>query len=419
MSHTSVKAAEWAVDADVLQSLSYDDNVILREEAEGSFIYNITPIVSFYHRTDSSELTANASYGYQHFFDIPTFNREHQEYGLDWQYNMDRLKWGLATTYSIAPSRDTAEEDSGDSETDADKTYFFISPSVSYQLTELDRLSLSANYSDNSYSTSEFADSVSKRVNLTWSHKWTNRLRNSVNIFYSMFDSDRTSAENPIDFQKNREIDRQKQIIRAFNRLPGRVLLIPDTPKDLGLLDIETISYGINFSMYYSLSEKWEIFGGVGGRLSETEFVFDREFQDSESSEGFLFDAGFQYTDENLFAELSIKRSLIPSSNGSLQELSRYELDMNYSISERLSAAMLLSYQETEQVAGEFSNQSIRTNIQFQPSISWRLDPDWTISGSYRYHWQERTRGEGTEIADSNMFMVSVNYNWQGLSIAR
>lgn len=377
-------ADEWGVDANINQSISYDDNVTMRRDAEGSFIYQVTPVINFFHRTPVSETSASASYGIQHFFDIPVLDtQKHQEYGFDGKYWTEKTTWGLTTSYNISPSRDFAELDSGDYETDSERKNFYISPSVSYRLSSQDTLLFSARYSNTRYSSTELNDNDDKGLDLTWSHEWTKRFRSSLNVFYANYESD------------------------------GQYRGIPRS--------IDSDSFGVNLSSSYSLSETWKAFATVGGRVTNTEITRPNQF-DEDSSEGFLVDSGVSYLGENLSALLKLTRSLVPSAQGGLNEQSRFSLELDYQATERLSAAMLLSYQETDEEGDLLSEEDTlreRKNLVFQPSISWKLDRDWAVSTSYRYRYQERPVNKRKEDAHSNLIMFSVNYSWPGLSVAR
>jgi hypothetical protein len=86
---------------------------------------------------------------------------------------------------------------------------------------------------------------------------------------------------------------------------------------------------------------------------------------------------------------------------------------------------LMTSYQETDSVIDNNDGLGIsRTNIRVSPNINWKLTEDWLLSASYAYRQQERpssaTIGNiraGT--VESNIFMLSINYNWPGLSISR
>lgn len=374
-----LKADEWAVSGSVNQELSYDDNVVMRKNPKASLIYAITPELNFLHRTDVSEVTANASYGIQRYFDISELDRDNQNYGVNGSYFTDTTVWGLSASYGLTPSRDVAEQESGDYSTNSEKKTFRVAPSIVYQLSEQDEISLFMNYSDTGYSSDKLSDYRDWGGSLTWSRKWSERYTSSLDVFYSDFDSE--------------------------SNVFGQV---------------ESDSFGVNLSSTYLLSEKWTIFGTAGVRFTQTTTIPVASSNSNigkKNSEGFLLDAGFDYKGENLTTRFNVNQSLIPTSQGQLNEQSRVVLDFNYKLTERLSASLLSSFQRSVPVDDSDGNK--RTNFTVHPSISLLLTPDWVLSTSYRYRYQKRSIASFDEEANSNLYMMSLNYSWKGLSTAR
>lgn len=373
-------ADEWEVKGRIDQEFSYDDNVTMREDPEASLIYAITPELSFLHRTDVSEISANASYGIQRYFDISMLDRNNQNYGVDGKYFTDSTVWKLSVNYGLTPSRDVAEQESGDFDINTEREVFSVEPSVVYQISERDKLFFSTRYSDIGYSSNFLSDYRDWGINLKWSRQWSERYTSSFDMFYSNFDSERSSSSN------------EKKI--------------------------ESDSFGANLSSTYLYSEKWTIFGTAGVRFTETQSNDSLSRVTKDSSVGFLLDAGLDYTGESLLAKLNFSHSLMPSSRGLLNEQSKVTFDLKYELTERLSASLLSSFQRTKPV-GDSSGGNKRTNFTVNPSISLMITPDWVLSTSYRYRYQERNISNFEETANSNLYMMSLNYNWQGLSMAR
>lgn len=451
-----VNAAEWSVDANINQDISYDDNVTMREKEEGSFIYTLTPVVNFAHKTEVSEISASASYGFQNFFDTSLGFRERQRYGVEGKYSLtERMTWGLSADYSVAPSRDAAQEVSGIFDDDTDRTAYSILPSISYKLTEQDNLMLFGGYTDTSYTkpkfdfretsnfendqlpnkeskdpNSDFIDLVSSRVSSSiqndyenihigfeWSRQWSERFTSSLRTSYSKYESERiipsvkvpVTVPNPADFESitNDLCGRNNQFTNCV-----------DVPEKFD--SVTSNSIDIMVSSRYLLFENWELYGGIGGRFTKTKNNVNHNKDDNDFEPGFLFDVGTIYTGESLSADFSISQSNAPSArNGREEEQFRVSLDLNYIITERLSTALVSSYQESESISEKGVSTNKRTNFSVQPSVSWRINPDWTVSTSYRYRYQERPVGDVKEEASSNLYMISLNYRWQGLSISR
>lgn len=395
------QAAEWSLTGNVNQTLGYDDNVRLRKIPQGSFEYRIIPNLTFLHSTEVSEIQANASYGTQVYPNVTGFDRDMQKYGLSGLYKTERFDWGLSTNYSEAPSVNTALQDSGNFASNADRNSWSVSPSVSYKIDELNSIILTPAYSETSFSritidnssgdtTSSFRNNTIKNVNLAWQRLWTERYTSSVTLFYTNFNSDRGSG-----FQTSYD------------------------------------SVGVNLLNAYTWLENWKLDGTVGVRHTESKnngvsgSSLSQNNVTSGGSFGFLANIGVNYTGENFSSEIRFKRALTPSNQGQLQEQTGVSLNFNYNITERLYAGLDANFLESTQVNS--ISRGTREYFVIQPSINWRITPEWTLIGSYRYRTRNGSLGNGSTVniananttGESNFVMLSINYNWQGLKISR
>ena len=372
------KAAEWKIDAAVKQNISFDDNVRMRENAKGSFIYHLIPSVNFSYKTEVSAIEANIDYGIQRYSSIKELNKDSQRYNLKGYYLTQKSYWGLNLFLGIEPTRNSAEQDSGDFSSDAERIMQSIAPLFSYNLTEIDTLTLSSSYSEISYSTNKFSNYKNSNINFAWEHQWTMRYSNSLSVFYSSFDS-----------------------ISLNDNLTQKT---------------SNKSYGINLSSSYWWSENLQILSTWGIRMTASENTSANDFL-KEKSFGFLSDTVIKYKGENYLLTFNLNRSLAPSSRGQLNEQNKIGLNLNYEISERLSTRIQGNYQTSESASSNADETKTRKNLSLQSSLNWKMARDWSVSASYRY--QQQDRDAGTPKVASNSFILSINYNWQGLSVAR
>ncbi len=369
-------ADQWTLDANVRQELGYDDNITMSSQPQGSMEYKLIPVINFAHKTETSDIQASASYGMQRYLAMQSFDSTLQNYKVLGNYATQRAHWGVTANMSIAPNRNTAIADSGNFASNSQRTTIGISPFVSYELTQLDSLKLLANYSKTTFSTSEFSNSQTNTIDAAWQRQWTERYSSSINISYSAFHSNNATSKTYTN----------------------------------------SYTYSLNFNSTYLLSEQWKIMVSLGGRLTDTENGNIIGIS-KKQSEGFLSNTNLSYKGENLSGQLGFNRSLIPSTAGQLQEQTQAMLSLQYQITELLYAGMTANYQLTGQSASS-SQKSSRENIIFQPSLTWQLSPDWTLSGEYRYRSQKITGLQDRQV-ESNSFMLTINYNWQGLSLSR
>ena len=359
-------ASQWTVDAKIQQELGYNDNVRMSNTPQGSMYYTLIPEVNFSHKTSNSIIDASASYGIQRYSSISTLNRSLQKYHIDAKYLTERAVWEIASSMSVAPSLNTASMYSGNFSSNADRTSQSINPSFSYKLNALDTLSLNGSYSKTSYTGKDFNNNQSHSIKLNWQRSWSERFSNNVSVSYSTFSS---------------------QIQQSS-------------------------TYNLNLGMDYMFSEKWAITGTVGGRLTNTI---------NSQSEGFLVNAGLNYTGEKLSSQLGINRSLLPSSRGQLQEQDSVNLTLNYPLSQKLSTSFSANYRNTNRSSINSDQSSSRQYLAIQPALNWQIDPDWTVSASYQYRSQSRSSSQNAGVSSgfSNSVMLTINYNWQGFSLSR
>lgn len=370
-------ADQWRVDAKIKQDFAYDDNVRMSQDnPQGSLEYKFTPVANFSLKTDNFFVHASTSYGLQRYPQISSLNRTTQAHTIGMNYLTERSEWTVNATMNVAPSRNTAVEDSGVFSSDSQKTTLMVNPFFSYKLTELDVLKLTANYTQTTYSTTDFSNYQSHLINFAWQRQWTERYSSSISASYSTF---------------------QSSSVRLNTKLNSG-------------------TYNLNFGSTYAISEQWDITGTIGGRFTKSENT--STFGSTKSqSQGFLLNAGLNYKGEQLSGQLNLSRSLMPSSRGQLQEQNRVGLNLQYQITERLSSSLTTNYQVTSRSATD-NERASRENIILQPAINWHVSQDWTVTGSYRYRGQN-IAGTQNKQAESNLFMLSINYNWQGLSLSR
>lgn len=362
-------AAQWAVDANIHQEMGYNDNVRMAQEPKGSMWYKVNPGINFTHTTDNSQIVGSASYGIQRYSAFSTLNKILQSYSLDANYQTERTTWSLGTSMSIAPSINSASTDSGNFSSNSEVTRTTISPSFSYKLTELDSLQFAGSYSQKTFTGTDFRNSESQSIHLDWQRQWTERLSNSLSLSYSEFSS---------TIQKSG-------------------------------------SYNLNIGTNYSLSEKWAFVASGGARLTNFEINSDLGVIKSQS-QGYLLNVELNYTGEKLSSQLGFNRSLMPSNQGLLQEQDKFNINVNYPLSSQLSTSVNASYMNSKKTMA--SNEDIsRKFISIQSMLNWKLSPDWAITANYTYRNKSTASqmGNGT----SNSFVLSINYNWPGLSLSR
>ncbi len=370
----NLKAAEWEVSSDIKQVLGYDDNVTMREERVGSFEYLLTPRLDFIRRDQNLDASFHASYGLQRYPDVERLDYEPQDYGANLSYRTARTRWQLNGSYSDKLSRNFAVLETGDFSSAASRTNWSLAPQFTYLVSPTDSLNLGFNYYETEYSAT-FSSNKGKSVNLGWQRQWRPTFSQGISVFYS-----------------NNQFE--------------------------GVASSTTDSYGLNVTSNYKISKLWSVAGTIGGRVSEVTINDGVNIADTAQSVGFLGDLELSYRDEFYLSTLSLGQSLAPSGQGRLRQQAHFSWNGSYKFSKRLNAGLDVSYKITSTVGAANSSADAanlsRNNFQIKPSLNWAVTPEINAELSYRYRQQEKTF-----TADSNLIMLTINFDWMGYKLSR
>ncbi|KJV05829.1 hypothetical protein VZ94_15335 [Methylocucumis oryzae] len=367
-------AAEWEISTDIKQVFGYDDNVRMRQEqdAQGSFEYLLTPRLDFIRRDQQLETSLHASYGLQRYPDAQDLDYTPQDYGGGFTYRNERFIWSLNGSYSDKLSRNFAVLETGDFASAANRINWSLDPQLTFLITPIDSLAVGFNYYETEFSAS-FSNNQGKNVNISWQHQWSPIFKQGVSVFYS---------HNQFESTINSTTD----------------------------------SYGLNLTSSYKASEHWEATAAIGGRISEVLIMGADSV--NQQSVGFLANLGLNYQGEIYSSSISLGQSLIPSGQGNLQEQAHFSWAGSYKLTKRLNTAINISYNITNSVgagnnlSGTTTNS--RNNFQLNPSIGWTVTPEINAQLSYRYRNQESLFS-----AESNLVMLTINFNWMGYKLSR
>lgn len=370
----NVQAAEWSLTGGLNPSLTYDDNVFMRESNKlGDYHATMTPTLKMAYETDRSEVSLSTGYVMDRYDTSSHLDNDDPFFNLNTAYKTQRSTWGLGLEFSERSSRSDAADDTGDFETNSTYTTKSISPSFSYQLTERDALSLSASYSEKTYSTTDFSDSKNRSLSSHWQHQFTERFNGGVSL----------SASNN---------------------------------KSTGLLELtDDDTYNLSLTSNYKLSEIWDINGSVGVNQLNSQQTNLFGATDKTKSTGPSLSINVSYKTDVDQANLSISRSISPSSTGDVNEQDKISMGWSRPVSETLTASIQASYQTTDSAVESGSDE--RENIDISPSINWQYSPDTTLSLSYNYR-QQKESALNTN-ASSNAVMLTFNYDWNGINVSR
>ena len=374
------KAAEYIIGADFSPTLSYDDNVELQEDEEGSFVTKITPTLLLSRSVENGSIALNTGYRVERHTSLSELDRQDPFANFSTSYNTERSNYGLNAGYSERAQRSIADEDTGDFSSNATVTTKSLAPTYQYQFSDRDFAYTSLNYSERTYDTSGFSDNESISLTGGWRRNLSERLTGGLALTYSEYDSESDRIESEYD------------------------------------------SYNLSVTSTYMMSERWSFSGQVGYRTtdSETQFLLIGS-QQSDRSAGSLFDFSANYLGELNTLTFSLSRSLNPSGEGVVNETDRIALNWNRNLAETLSFSVNTSYQES-QSADDLTNTD-REYFIFSPALNWQLQRNLALKMGYQYRQQKGTSFGGFNTTgdkvDSNMVFLTVNYDWDGLRFSR
>ncbi len=367
-------AAEWSVTSTLNPSVGYDDNVFLSENEQSSMHYAMTPTATVTRAVENMVSSLSIGYQIDRYTSLSSDNdTENPFIRFNGSYNTERSQYGLAASYREATSRSTALEDSGDFASQSINRTRSISPSFSYQWTERDTLSLNGSYQERLSSTTSFSDTETKSITAGWQRQFSERLSAGLNATISNYKSEGLT------------------------------------------LDTDDDNYNLSTSMTYALSELWSLTGNVGARKLNSERTSTLTgITNNDTSTGSTFGFSAIRTDDINSYTLDLSRDVSPSGTGDVNESDRISASWSHHISERLTANVLASYQETTSALDDSSEK--RKNINFSPSLSWQLERNLRLNFRYNYRKQSQDLGSS---ADSNAVSVTLNYDWDGIRISR
>lgn len=371
---TSLTAAEWVFDVVANPTFGYNDNVFLQEKEDDSFNFSIKPTVSLSRRVENMTSTASIGYSVQRYFSESSIDSTNPFAEFDTLYQLERMTFGLKAAYKEDSSRNEALEDNGDFTSSDKLRRRSIAPSFGYQLSEIDSLTADSQFSETEYSSPTSSDNETKTLTLGWQRQFTERFSGGLRGTVSNFKLDGPTSSSDDD------------------------------------------NYNISVTTNYQLSEVWTVNGSVGyRRLNSTR----RDLMGNEtdtSSTGSSYEFSSQYADGKNNYSVDLSKQLSPSSSGEVNEQERIGGGWSRQLSERLSSNMTISYQETDSASGD--DQSKRKNLDFSPSLQWRLSSNMSLDFKYGYRQQKVSGSSGKDV-DSNSFSVNVNYDWDGIRVSR
>ncbi|GLP99827.1 hypothetical protein GCM10007891_16810 [Methylophaga thalassica] len=374
-------AAEWGIDFNADPGFKYDDNELLRENKKGDFSLNITPTLSLSRTLENSKSQINMGYRVSRYDKLSELDKENPFFGFSTSYSTERSSYGLNLNYAERESRSIAEDDTADFSNTSTTTTKSLSPSYSYRLTELDTVNTSISYQKRTQSASSsglstgntnLTDNETKSLNLAWQHQYSERLSGGVSLGYVNYQAESDTLDNEYD------------------------------------------SYTAGFTSTYQLDELWTLNGLIGARYLDSQNNSSTGISTTSNSSGLNYSISATKKGQLDSITLSASRSLLPSSEGDVNEQDAYTFTYSRDLTEKLKANLSTSYREY--TSADDLNSNTTKYIDFSPSLRWKLYEQWSFVFGYRYRSIDESEGRNV---NSNAVTFNVDYNWDGIHYSR
>ncbi len=368
-------AEKWYFEPTVSARLGYNDNTQLSTSSEiETFTSDITADAALGFRTEVSDVSITAKMVDKRFDDNAYLNANNQFLKLQSSIRSDLNLFGLGADYQRESTRTSEFDFSGYSNTNKIRITKSINPYWDRTLTERTSLRLGGGYTDVTYQDAEFTglnDYTYKSAYVSLQHRL----------------SEKTSLQ----------------------AVAGKSLYTSGSTE----FDSTSLQFGLN----HMFSETFSVNLLFGPNYTKSKFM-SGGVEDETSDVGRLIDAGFRKEFELTSLTGSLTTSESASGEGKMIRRTSLDLSMQRKISARTTFGMSGKMQQNTSGGGRTDTSDDRTYLSFEPRLSWRASPWWTISGSYRYQQSEYTSSNAGK-AESNAAYITLRYVWPKESLGK
>jgi len=375
LSSSGAIAEKWYFEPNVNARIGYNDNVQLSTGSEmKTYTSDITANAALGFRTNVSDVSITAKMIDRRFDDNAYLNTNNQFLTLDSSYKSGLNLYGLGANYQRESTRTSEFDYSGYSDTNKLKITKSVSPYWGRTLTERTSLRIGGSFTDVTYEDADLtglSDYTYKSTYTSLQHQLSERTSVQGVVSKSLYTSDSTEFDT--------------------------------TSIQLGLNHLFSETFSVNMLLGPSYTKSKFITGGTEEELS---------------SVGRLIDIGFNKRFELGSLSGSLNSSESAGGEGKMTKKTALNLSMRRKLSNRTTLYLSGSAQMNESGGGVTDASSERTYYSFEPRLSWKATPWWTITGSYRYRESEYTSSDAGP-AKSNAIYINLQYVWPKESLSR
>ncbi len=363
--------ASWQINPEADLELGYDDNArFTAEDAESSWVSVARGAFRAARSTEVTDIGVAAEVNSTRYGGVSDLNNSGGSVALDAVYSGERNRIRLETAIDTQSTLTSEVATSGLNQINNQQYRFAINPSWGYLISERAAIDLDFNYQDVWY----------QDVGLTPLYNYT-AWAAAAGGSYRL--TERTTIRGRLDYGHYQA----EQVENKYDNI------------------------GAEFGATYLFSEK--LTGGLllGLRHSESSSASADGIIEDDTSSGptFAFYISSRF-DNGGGVSLNAGRNLAPTGSGGVLDMTALSLNLDYPITERWLLSFDISGNKNREPSGEESR-SVSSFAGTSLGVGYVLHPDWTLSASYRYRWQETA--DTPEAAQANAVFLTLAWSPQ------
>jgi hypothetical protein len=317
-------------------------------------------------------------------------NLNYEAYGLRFgaRHRLERLEFGLDANYRRDSTLATELETTGRVQRQLAVDTVRVGPSLSYLVTERDRVDIGYDYNRVTYEeavASGLSDYTYQVADATYTHDLSEKAKGFATFSYSRFDVD----------------DNLNPIIDPLNTIDS---------------SSTTDAYAL-IGGFQGQNERASggAYGGLRYSVVTSESLLRQAQSDSGFGSLFGFSAAYQFLDGRMVWNGGFDRSVDPSGDGTEVARDQWRTGLSHKFTDRLSANLGFRYL-TSSTAQILRND--RTYLAGDASLRYFLDPYWSVVARYQ-HAEQSFDSITDNTADQDLVSVGLSYSGRKWSVSR
>jgi len=433
----AVVAAEWSIEPSISLREEYNDNIRFTASPHpGVWQSRLTPSVKLSSKTEVSEVSGSAQMSINQYAGDPLVeNRNDQFFTLLTRLQSERNTWAMNASYKQDSTAESERIATGVVQVRTQRSALSLSPSWTRTLTERSSFKLDYNYQEVKYDAHiNLNDYTNQQVGGTLQYRLSELDTVSLSANYSILDYASALSSYP-------------------SLVPGYLYIGGDPAQPVfsgyGIGGTDTIirknnTSGIQASATHMFSETLRGDLSVGYRTTVTDtnhscngflgFVSPYTgtfctgivnhggiiaFSDKSRGNGSSFNASLEKSFESSKVSGFASRDTNPSGSG-LVETDKFGVSLNRKLTEKLTGSFDAITYHTKYIGLTYPGSRYYT---VEPKLNWRFTEWWTLDAGYRYaRYEPESAVNSTAVANaitSNAVYLNLTYNWPKMAVSR